>query len=307
MIVQILNIFGKILLMIGFGFFLCRREIMDEEMKRKLSALLMKAILPINIVSSAGQTFSKENGFGMLLVLGISAGYYIIALLVMLLLTKCRSSHSNRSVLINLAVFANVGFIGFPVLGELLGQVGTLYTVAYNISYQLFFFSFGMFLLQEEGKLSVKALFHNSIIGFSLVSILIYFSGLRFPDFVQSTLSGVGGMMIPISMMIIGWEIANTRISDLYRDVFSYLVSALRLILFPLLLLVILKFCKVDNTVSMALVLLTALPSGSLTVIAAQEKGRNSTFAARAVAQSTLLMVFTLPGIYLLADWVLQL
>ncbi len=117
------NVFGKIILMILFGFFLARRHILTEGMKKNLTSLLMKVVLPVSIISSAGQDLFTD-----------------------------------------LAVFANVGFIGFPLMGEMLGNVGTLYTVAYNMAYQLFFFSYGLLILKKNGKLSLKGLFNNGII-----------------------------------------------------------------------------------------------------------------------------------------------
>lgn len=117
------NVFGKIILMILFGFFLARRHILTEGMKKNLTSLLMKVVLPVSIISSAGQDLFTD-----------------------------------------LAVFANVGFIGFPLMGGMLGNVGTLYTVAYNMAYQLFFFSYGLLILKKNGKLSLKGLFNNGII-----------------------------------------------------------------------------------------------------------------------------------------------
>ncbi|MGE4354640.1 MAG: AEC family transporter, partial [Oscillospiraceae bacterium] len=264
-------------------------------------AFLIKAVLPINIISSAGEAFSSESAYGMLIVFIISALYYAVSLILLSALTRgWQSREKFRSVFIDVIVFANVGFIGFPILGELYGSAGTLYTVAYNISYQLFFFSYGLFLLEGKGKLSLRSLFGNSAIYVSIGSILLYLSGLRFPEFFQSTLTAVGGMMSPISMIIIGCEIANMDIRVIMKDRYSYLVSASRLLIVPLILAPVLKVVGISGTVATTAVLLSALPSGSLTVIMAQGMGDDTAFGARAVAQSTLLMLVTLPVIFLL-------
>lgn len=292
---QLAAVFGKIMIMMGVGFVLAKAGIMSEEMKKNVSTLLMKAVLPANILSCASQQFIRANAIGMIQVLLISMAYYLVSLLVLHIVMGKYKNSVKRNIMTNLAVFANVGFIGFPVLGEMLGEIGTLYTVAYNMAYQLFFFTYGIYLLSDGEKLTIRSLFQNKIIFVSMASIILYFLPFRFPIFLQETLASIGGMMIPLSLMIIGWEIAHTKLKELYSDITSYVVSGLRLILFPCIMAFVLKVLNVNSTVAIALVILTALPAGSLTVIAAQEQGKDTAFAARAVAQSTILMIVTLP------------
>lgn len=299
-----IKLFGQIFLMMGFGFAFTKYGVIQKGMQDNLSKFLMKVVLPINIISSAGQKFTLENAWGMAEILLIGIAYYLVSLGILSTVTKCWASNRDfRGMFINLAVFANVGFIGFPVLGKLYGDTGTLFAVAYNICYQLMFFSYGLLLIQGQGKITLKKLFGNSIIYVSIGSMLLYFSGLRFPDFIQSTISSIGSMMTPLSMILIGAEIAHIKYTEILKDRYSFIVSGLRLLVFPLVVAMILKLCGIDRTVAISAVLLTALPSGSLTVIAAQENGKNTAFAARAVAQSTILTLATLPVLSMFANF----
>ncbi len=304
MLLQLLNIFGKILLLLAFGFVLSKRGIMTIKMRDSLSELLVKIILPVNIISAAGQIFSKENAIGMLSVLLISSVYFLLFLVILSIFTKKLNVNKRfRSVFINVMVFANVGFIGFPLLGEMFGKTGTLYTVAYNMSFQLFFFSYGLMLLTGKEKISIRNLFSNKTLYVSIISIIIYLSGFRFPDFIQYTLSSIGGMMVPLSMMLIGWEIANSNFKEILCDRYAYMVSTMRLIFIPLIVAVFMKLMKIDPVTASSTVILSALPSGSLTVIMSQAEHNDSAFAARAVAQSTILMLPTLPLIFLFVQY----
>ena len=305
MTAQIMNAFAKIMLMILFGFALTRMNIFTAEMKKNLSAFLMKAVLPVNIIGSACQEFSVENGTGMLMVLGTGAAYYVIALAVLALFGKKWLPKETHAVFIDLAVFANVGFIGFPLLAELLGSKGTLYTVAYNMAYQIFFFTVGLYLMKDDGSFSLSAVFKNSILYFSIGSMVLYFSRIRFPFVIQSAIFGVGSMMIPLSMIIIGYELGVMKISRLYREKMAYLISGFRLLAAPLLMLVLMKAAGVEHDVVIAATVLTALPSGSLTVIAAEDCGVDSSFAACCVAQSTIFMIVTLPAVLMAAEFLL--
>lgn len=304
MILQIINVFGKILLMIFLGFILTRRHILTEEMKKNLSSLLMKAVLPASIISSAGQNFSMDNGLGMLQVFLIACIYYIVTIVLVGRMAGKYMNKEQSPVFIDLVVFANVGFIGFPLMGEMLGNVGTLYTIAYNMAYQLFFFSYGLLILKKGGGLSLKGLLKNGIIYVSAASMILYFSNIRFPEFLQSTLSDVGAMMVPLSMILIGYDIASMDLRKLYREKLPYLVSFFRMIIFPLAMLIIMRCMNMEYHIAAAVILLTGLPSGSLTVIAAGDHGRDTGFAACAVAQSTLFMIVVLPLFTLLISYI---
>lgn len=301
MIYQLATVFGKIVLMIVIGFLFAKAGVLSEDMKKHLSTLLMKIVLPFNILSSAGQLYDARSAKGMMMVIAICGFYYLFSLVVLTILRK-QWPDKVDVLLIDLLVFANVGFIGFPLLGEMFGEVGTLYTVAYNIGYQLFFFSYGMCLLEGKEKLNLRNLLGNQIIYISVLAIILYFLPFRFPDFIQSVVSSIGGMMVPLSMMIIGCEIAQMKWKEILTDRRAYFISVLRLWVMPMIMLVILKALHIDSVVAKSAVILTALPCGSLTVIAAQQNGIDSKPATRAVAQTTLLMVLTLPVVFLLTE-----
>lgn len=305
MINQLIELFGKIILMIGLGFALRKVDIITEEMKKNISKLLMEVILPASILSSSFQPLKKENLFGMAIVFGISALYYLISLGILILISKkIQADWSFKSVFINLIVFANVGFIGFPLLVELFGQKGLLYGVAYNVSYQLFFFSLGIYLMELGDNTKREKVIFNKIIVISLLSILIYILPFRLPNFIGESLSMVGSMIVPLSMIIIGCEISRMNLKSIFTEKYSYIVSFFRLILLPFLMCLILFVFGVEREISLIVVLLTALPSGSLTVIFSEEKNCDTQLAVRGVAQTTLLMLISLPVILIIMKYI---
>ena len=101
--------------------------------------------------------------------------------------------------------------------------------------------------------------------------------------------------MMPVSMLVIGAEIAGMNIRTVIGHKSAYSVSMLRMILFPILTYVVMKIINVDFEVRATAVILAAMPSGSLNVIMAQKYKNNIEFATSAVMQNTILMVLTLP------------
>ena len=92
--------------------------------------------------------------------------------------------------------------------------------------------------------------------------------------------------MMPVSMLVIGAEIAGMNIKTVIGHKSAYSVSMLRMILFPILTYVVMKIINVDFEVRATAVILAAMPSGSLTVIMAQKYKNNIEFATSAVMQN---------------------
>jgi len=200
-----------------------------------------------------------------------------------------------KRVFVTLSVFANTGFLGIPILSALYGNEGVLYAVIYNLAYQIFFFSFGVTILSGRTEHVIEAVVKDSGTIASIFAIIIFLSPFRFPSFLAETMDMVGGMMVPVSMMIIGCKLANIKLIDILTDKYSYLVSVLRLIVFPLVMLLLLRLLKLDSILIACMVVLTGLPSGTLNVIMADKYQCDPEYAARAVSQSTLLLIVGLP------------
>lgn len=291
----IFNLFIKIFLMVAFGYFLKKKNVINQEFQKGLNNLLLKAILPVHILASVN-TEVTSGVSGRIFVTGmIALGYYICALFFTIRFSKVlKLSKKGKSVFVTMSVFANTAFVGFPLVAEVAGTEGMVYAVIYNLFYQLLFFSVGIYLLSSGEEFAVKDLLKNPVMIASLVFLVLFLTPFRFPEVVQSAMSSVGAMTVPISMMIIGASLADIPLASVMLDRNAYLVSLLRLILFPLLLWVILKLFSVDREVRTVCVLMTALPSGSLNAIFAEQYDCEPQYATRAVVQTMIFMLVTL-------------
>ncbi len=302
----ILNLFIKIFLMIALGYLLKKIRVITPDLQKGFTNLLLKAILPINILASANTEFTKGASEKMLYMTAIGAAYYIGSLILMtalsrLLPLKGRSKH----IFVTMAVFANTAFVGFPLTMELFGQEGMIYAVIYNLFYQAFFFTYGINLLSGSNGFQLKSIYTNIVTISSVISISIFLSPFRFPVPVVSALSSVGSMTVPMSMILIGCSLADIKLIEILKDGYSYLVSALRLLVFPLGMLLLLKLLKVPSEIAAAATVMTALPSGSLNAIYAEQYGCEPEYATRTVVQTMVFMIATLPVVIFLIHLIL--
>ncbi|WP_237266979.1 AEC family transporter [Thermoclostridium stercorarium] len=117
------------------------------------------------------------------------------------------------------------------------------------------------------------------------------------PESVKSAVNYIGDMTMPLSMLIIGALISTAKIKELVNDARVYYVSAVRLILMPLLAYGILYLLGVPEQIVSIIVTALAMPVAATTTIFADLFDKDAVFASKAVMVSTILSVITAPVI----------
>ncbi len=294
----IIKIIFKIVFTVGVGFIFKRTGVIDDKLQKGLSDLLVKGIVPFNILEVATCEYSKELAQGVGFSVIICLVYYLAALVLGHIIVKnLKTDVNSKRVLVTMIAFANVGFIGFSLTGEIFGAEGTLYCVVYNLCYNVLLYTYGLNLLSGGSGFDIKAIFTKPVTVACIIAIFIFFTPISFPPVLLDCISGIGGMVFPISMFIIGCEINDMKLSMLIKSKHAYIVSALRLLILPFIMLVILKALGFHGTLPRTLVVLTALPSGSMNIIFAESYNCSPKLAALTVVQSMLLMIPALPVI----------
>ncbi len=293
----------KIAVMIVLGFVLRWKRVINDEVQRGMSNMLLLAILPINILESAMEDIEKPEINLLIQAVIIITGYYLAAIILSKLIGKKMALQNREETLfVNLSVFANVGFIGFPLITALFGVEANLYPVIYNLEYQIFLVVYAIRKISGQNKINLKSILCDPMNLASFISIVLFFFPVHIPQVLHEGLSSIGNMVVPLSMIIIGSQIFSIKLKELTENKMALIVSGLRLLLFPIIMMLILRFFHTDSTLAASMVLLTALPSGSLNAILAQQYDCYPKHAALAVVESTVLMIFTLPVIVLLLN-----
>ena len=96
------------------------------------------------------------------------------------------------------------------------------------------YFSYGIYIIsgkenKEAGKIN---LLNNPLIWIAVVTIIIYVLPWRAQEVVTDTLGCLADTMMPISMLIIGAEIAEIDFKSIITDKSAYAVSLIRMVLF---------------------------------------------------------------------------
>jgi len=293
--VTIIELLVKMAFMISLGYFLRRRNIITEEVQTGLSDILLIAVLPLSVLSSSAHAFDPETFNALLFVGAASFCFYGIGLLAMRFLSKRLPIESREQrVFATMTVFANTGFVGIPIMTELFGKPGLLMAVVYNMMYNLFMYTFGLGILSGRRKIDIRRILLNPVTIASVVALGIFVSPFRIPEILMQPVEAVGGMSVPLSMIIMGTSLVRVSFRDLIRDGYAFLASMIRLMVFPLIMLGVMLLIRPDPVTASVVVLMTGLPCGTMNVIFAEKFDCAPAFASRAVMQSTVLMAGTI-------------
>lgn len=286
----------KVFVLTLFGLLLKKLGLIDEGLQKGLSRLLMDAVLPVSILVSGNTPFSKELSGGMLQSGIVATCYYAMALvLVGLGSWRLPLAANKKGVFANLAVFANTAFLGFPVVQAMFGSEGMLYAIVYNLLFQLCLFTVGIRLLDSTGKLSVRSVLLDVRTIAAVLSIVLFLSPVRIPTIVAGPLDTIGSMTVPLSLIIIGCSLGDIKLRTIFTDRWSYVVSALRLLVFPLTMLGVFVLLGISGSAAATCVVLTGLPPATMNVILTEQYGGDVGFATSTTIQGMLLMLASLP------------
>ncbi len=291
---NVINQVVSMVLMMGVGAFLRKKQHLNDVVMKAFTDLLLSICLPFMIIYSFNIEYSKEILDSGLIMLGCALLIHVFLILLSQLLFF-KFAITKRYVLHFSTIFSNCAFIGYPLAASLYGQLGVFYTAIFNICYTLFAFSYGIMLF--TGKTNLKSLIVNPPLLSTILGIFIFLFSIKMPQGVLMTLHSIGNMTTPISMFIIGAMLADIRIKEAFKGLDVFYLSLVKLILAPILSYLLLLPLIDDKTVLTVAVIMVAMPTGSLCGVFAEKFNRNKSLASRCTFLTTIFSVVTIPVI----------
>ena len=287
---QILVIFCYVAVGVGAG----KLGIIDPEQRKYLTKLCSGLILPFTILSAASMELGAE-GFRSL---GIALGVMFLVFGITLAgsLTLLRVFHAEdkfRAAICSLITFPNCTFLGLPLCQALFGEIAVLYNCAALIAFNVLFFTVQLPLF-TGGKINLKAILTvPTVATFGLLAMLAL--GIHWPGPVQTVFSNVGGMITPLSLIIIGVMLSENDLMSIFREKAVYLVMALRNFLIPVLTMLVLMVVPMDVQDKLCVLVYLSCPCATLTTIYSIQTDTRPELCARSVLFSTISFAISLP------------
>lgn len=296
----VLNQVLAIFLLTAFGFALKKINLLSDGFTRSSSDLIIYVTLPAMIISSMDREFSREVARTSLQIFLMGAIMYACSTLLAFLLAHLRRFEEHqRGVYMYMIIFGNVGYLGYPIMNAIYGDVGIFYSAVFNIWFNVLTWTLGVSIL-ARGRLNVRSMFINPGLLSTLFGLFIFLTPLRLPGLIKSVLDSVGSMTTPLAMFLVGAFLAEAKLKDLVAQIDLYLASILKLIATPALVFLLIKNFHLPEIVKALPVLMAGMPSAVNAAVFARMFDRDYRLAAQGVVLTTALSMISLPVLILL-------
>lgn len=306
MLVQAL--IGKILslfFIILIGFLLVRLGVLKTENSLVLSRLSLYLVTPCMLLHSFQVDFTPQVRSGLLLAMLAAFLVETAYLLLSLLLRKPLRLDRVEQVSVE---FSNAGNLIIPLVTAMLGPEWIVYTSPYIAVQNLYLWSVGKATLCGERGIDVKKIVTNINLLTVFAGVVICATGFRFPAPIDDALSSVGSMIGPLAMLVIGMLIGGMDLKSFFSYRRSWLAAALRLLIYPAVALLALKFSPLHTLAENGreILLITLLAACAPTAVnitnLSQVFGQDARYASAINVTTTLLSALTMPLMVLLYE-----
>ena len=295
-----------IIAIIILGYILQVKGWFGDDFGPNLSRLIMNVALPASIFVSVMKYLTLDKlislSGGLLYTFVAFILGYIVAYIAVVVF-KVRSG--RRGTMINTFVNANTIFIGLPLNVALFGDQALPYFLIYYITNTISTWTLGVYLMTSDSKsgqskkttkFDWKKLLPAPLVGF-LVALLCLILRISIPDFATNTLTYVGNIVTPLSLIYIGIVLAKAGLNTIAFDKDTIVTLVGRFILAPLIMLLVLKFFA-PNMAAVefkTFMIQSATPAlAVLPILTNQGKG-DVEFSTNVVTLSTVLFIVVIP------------
>ena len=278
-------------LLAAVGFAAFRSGKITSEGAGNIGNILIYVSLPAVIIKSFMVERTPAGTTGLLISVALSAAALALCILLSRLIFR-RDPIASFG-----ASFSNPGFFGIPLITAALGAGAVFYIAPFVAMLNLLQWSYGVWVLTgSRNSVTVRSVLTAPFMAAIMAGLVLFFTGLRLPSVVTGAIDFCAGLNTPLAMFTVGVYVSQCRFGEAVRNGTLYAVSAVRLLLIPAVVLLLLSLMPgVDRDVRLAVLIASASPVGSNLAVYAQLHGKDYTYAVETVAFSTIFCIATVP------------
>ena len=290
-------------LMVVVGFVMFKLKMVSENGTKELSTLLLKIVTPMILVSSFQRQFEEELLLNWLMMFGASALTYLVHIvLAELFYAKGDEVCAENKLSI---VLPNNGFLAFPLLQALAGELGIFFGSASVIILNILMWTYGTRRLRPSEKMSVRKIISNPGVISIVLGLVLFCSPWKLPAPVYAAVSAIGSLNTPVAMIVLGAMLAQTDLKKALAQMGYYKLSLIKLIIAPLIMMVIFILLPIPDNVKLVAFVCSVTPTATAVSMLSQLYDRNYRYATNAVVITTVLSAITMPVVLTIGKIVL--
>ena len=290
---------AQLFLMIFMGYLIVKTGIVEDTDSKVLSKIILYLVIPCVIINAFQVDYTSDTVRGLLLAFIASVLTQIVLLIVVSVLGKL--FHLNEVEIASI-YYSNSGNLIVPIVTFILGKEWVLYGCVFMSVQLIFIWTHCKKIISQEASYDwIKIVLNINMISI-FIGILLFFTKIHLPEIINDSISSVGNMIGPASMIVTGMLFAGMDLKQIFTNKKVYF----RLIVLPVFALILIKLSHLaafsaDGDKIMLIVFLAIItPSASTVTQMCQVYGNNSQYASAINVVTTLFSIVTMPLLVML-------
>ena len=294
----LMNQIIQLFIMIIMGFIIVKAKLLKAEDSKILSVIVLYLIIPCVIINAFQVDYTPQTVKGLLIALAGSVMTQVILLIVVSILG--RVFHLNEVEVASI-YYSNSGNLIVPIVTFILGKEWVLYGCVFMSVQLVFIWTHCKKIISRESTYDWGKIVLNINMISIAIGIILFLTRIHLPAIINNTLSAVGSMIGPASMIVTGMLFAGMDFKQIFANKRVYFVSFFRLIIVPVIALFLIKcsqlstFSSNGNKLMLIVFLAIITPSASTVTQMCQVYENDSQYASAINVVTTLLAIVTMP------------
>ena len=250
-------------LIMAAGFVLGKARLIDDRGSVAMSNLVMYAVSPSILVVAFQRELDMASLRNFGLVLLVALAVHILAAVSVLLV---RDKDPQRQSCLRFAVvFANCGFMGYPLMSAMLGSEGVFYGSAYVVVFTVLSWTLGVYIMTRDRHcLAIKPIFCNPGTISVIVAMALYLLQIQLPEILLVPITHLSNLNTPLPMVVLGYQLSHANFRVALQGRGAWVSMILRLVVLPLAALGLCLLLNLPSGLTVVLVIAASTPPAAL-------------------------------------------
>ncbi len=285
-------------LILAMGMAVVKCKLMKSQDSRSLSVILVYIVIPCVIINAFQINYTEQVKKGLIFA-------FIMAILVhaiFLIATAVLNKLIHLDVLERAtAIYTNAAILVIPLVNALLGSEYVIYSCGFVVVQLILLWTHCRKMLCSKESFAIKDILLNINILAIIVGSVLFLLHINLPTIIKGTLDMAGVMIGPLGMLLAGMVIADTPLIKLVTTLRNYLSVIIRLIFYPLIVLIVFKligatgFVDDGKAILMTVYLASITPACATVTSMAQLYKKDAAHSSALYVVTTVFSIITMP------------